>query len=75
MEVSDTLGNLNPDHAIYADCGPCKRSLRLDVAKLIERLGPDCCTLKALSKVVCCQCGRKMTTMRGHAPPEGLGRR
>lgn len=74
MEIRDTLGNLDKDHALYAGCTPCGRSLRLDVAKLIERLGPDRDTLKAMSKVVCSQCGRRMTTMRGHAGPEGFGK-
>ncbi|TWA71948.1 hypothetical protein FBZ84_101215 [Azospirillum baldaniorum] len=66
MEVKDTLGNIKPDHIIYADCGPCRRSFRLDVAKLIERLGPDCSTLDALRKVVCKECGRPLTTMRAY---------
>ncbi|KAA1057143.1 hypothetical protein ACW7BJ_16575 [Azospirillum argentinense] len=66
MEIKDILGNIRSDHIIYADCGPCGRSFRLDVAKLIERLGPDCCTLVALSKVVCKECGRPLTTMRAY---------
>ncbi|MFC5353582.1 hypothetical protein [Azospirillum himalayense] len=66
MEIRDILGNIRDDHVIYADCGPCRRSFRLDVAVLVERFGPDYPTLDALRKVVCKECGRRLTTMRAY---------
>lgn len=73
MEIRDTLGNLPPDHRLYAGCYDCQRSMVLDVGKLIERLGPDCDTIRAMRKVVCRECGRPMQVTRGHAGPKGLG--
>lgn len=74
--TTDTLGNLTSSDTLHADCIPCGRRLPVTIPALIERYGADCQVTVAMARIVCGECGRRATVVRGgNAMPGGpLGR-
>ncbi len=64
--VTDTLGNLQPDHHIWCRCPRCDRNFEASIPALVNRLGPGCQVTTAMRKISCAICGGKAETWRGH---------
>jgi transcription elongation factor Elf1 len=59
-----TLADLKYTQKLYAHCGPCGRSVPLDVTRLIERYGPTLTVQTLRKRITCSRCGRRTSDVR-----------
>jgi len=59
-----TLADLGPMHALYAICSPCRRSVRLDVAKLAALYGRDLTLSELKYRLTCSLCDARPRCIR-----------
>jgi hypothetical protein len=59
-----TLADLGDKHAIYAICAPCRRSERLDVAKLAGVYGAQLTIAELKHRLTCSHCRARPRCIR-----------
>jgi hypothetical protein len=59
-----TLGELQPNFALYAVCSPCKRMQALPLSQLIETLGSHTPISEVRQRLRCQQCHERTEDIR-----------
>jgi hypothetical protein len=59
-----TIGDVVGVHAIYAHCSPCRRSMQLDLARLIAVYGAGLAITALRQRVTCSRCGQRRHEIR-----------
>jgi len=60
----NTLADLGDSHAIYADCDPCSRSIRLNAARLAAIYGPQFTIAELKHRLTCRNCNARPRQIR-----------
>jgi hypothetical protein len=59
-----SLGELASHFELYAVCTRCRRMVRLDLYRLVDRLGTECSTDELRRRVRCRACGQRSREIR-----------
>jgi hypothetical protein len=60
----DTLADLGDNHAIYSDCRPCNRSIRLNTQRLAAMYGTELTLAEFKYRLTCRECGARPRQVR-----------